>query len=89
MQHAGGLTGYDLKQIERHICEDERTAELGVQLSVHGGRVFVQGGVASARSRDQVLAVVAEHCPDAEIVDGLTIAEDGLGQAPTHREEIR
>ena len=89
MHQAEELDGYDLKEIERHICEDPRTAELGVHLSARNGRIFVEGGVASARSRDEVLHVVAEHCPDAEIVDGLTIAADGLDRAPTHREEIR
>lgn len=89
MHDAPELSAYDLKEIERHICEDERTAELGVHLTLHGGRLFVQGGVASAERRDRVLALVAEYCPQADVVDELAITEDDLALPPTHREEIR
>lgn len=93
MNHAGQhhgeeLTEYALKEIERAICEDERTAELGVHLTLRGGRVFVRGDVAGAERRRQVLAVVRERCGDVPIVDEVTVVEDALAQAPDHREEI-
>lgn len=82
------LSSYTLKEIERTLCEDERTAELGVHLSMRGGRIFVQGGVAGTERRDRVLAVVREHCGDVPVVDELTVTEDALTHAPDHREEI-
>jgi hypothetical protein len=82
------LSTYDLREVERKLCEDDDTAELGIHLAVHGGRLFVRGDVASDERRRVVLDVVARCCPDAEVVDELTTAADGLAHAPDHREEI-
>jgi hypothetical protein len=80
---------YLLKEIERDLCDDEELSELHVRLSVRSGRLFVQGQVTSARSRDAVLGLVGERCPDCTVVDELTVAEDALSLAPTHSEVIR
>jgi hypothetical protein len=82
------LSTYDLRQVERVLCEGEDTAELGIHLSMHGGRLFVRGDVASEERRDMVLRCVQEHCSDVAIVDELTVASEGLAHAPDHREEI-
>jgi hypothetical protein len=84
----GELTEYALLDIERAICEDERTAELTVHLTQRGGRVFVSGDVAGEERRRRVLEVIHERCGDVPVVDELTVVEDTLGQAPEHREEI-
>jgi hypothetical protein len=82
------LSTYDLREVERALAEDDGTAELGIRLSVKGGRLFVRGDVASDERRHAVLDRVAGHCPGADVVDELTCAEEGLGSAPGHREEI-
>jgi hypothetical protein len=82
------LSTYDLREVERVLCEDEDTAELGIHLSLHGGRLFVRGDVASGERRDLVLRLVRQHCGDVAIVDELTVAAEGLAHAPDHREEI-
>jgi hypothetical protein len=85
---SGELTTYDLREVERALCEDEDLAELGIQLSMHGGRLFVRGGVASDERRQAVLDCVARHCAGVPIADELTVAADGLTHGPDHREEI-
>jgi hypothetical protein len=83
------LSTYDLREIERALAEDDGTAELGIRLSVHGGRLFVRGDVASDERRHAVLDSITRHCPGADVVDELTTSADGLGSAPGHREEIQ
>ena len=85
---SGELTTYDLRDVERALCEGDDTAELGIHLTLDGDRLFVRGDVASDERRQHVLDVVARHCPDVPIVDELAVAADGLAQAPAHREEI-
>ena len=82
------LSTYDLREFERALAEDDGTAELGIRLSVKGGRLFVRGDVASDERRHAVLDHVARHCAGVDVVDELTSAADGLGNAPGHREEI-
>ena len=84
----GDLTTYELREVERALCEDDDTAELGIRLAMHGGRLFVRGDVASEERRRLVLDMVGRRCPDVPVVDELTVAADGLTQAPDHREEI-
>lgn len=80
---------YRLKDVERRLAEEEGTAELGVHVTEHGGRVFVAGEVASRASRRAVLERVAALCPDAEVVDQLTCAEETLADPPRPSEELR
>ena len=82
------LSTYDLREVERALCEDESTAELGIHLGLHGGRLFVRGDVASDERRQVVLDLVRQHCGDVPLVDELTVATEGLAHAPDHREEI-
>jgi hypothetical protein len=85
----GGIDGYDLKELERTLAEDEATAELGVRLSAVGDRVLVRGNVASAQRREEVLARVSQQCGGLAVVDELTCAEADLAQAPGPAEELR
>jgi hypothetical protein len=84
----GELSTYDLREIERALAEDDGTAELGIRLSVHGGRLFVRGDVASEGRRRAVLDRVAGQCPGTDVVDELTTSAEALGHGPDHREEI-
>ena len=85
----GQPTDYLLKEIERELCEDERLAELHVQLSARSGRIFVRGDVTSQARRATVLEIVSERCPDCTVVDELSVSEDGLSMPPARHEEIR
>lgn len=80
---------YDLKAIEREICERPELAELGVHLSLHAGRIHVQGGVVSETGRRAVLEFVREQCRTCEVVDELATADETLSVPPTHVEHLR
>ncbi|WP_109473677.1 hypothetical protein [Ornithinimicrobium cavernae] len=80
---------YQLRDVERRLAEEEETAELGVHLSEHGGKVFVHGEVASEASRRAVLDRVSALCPGRAVIDQLTCAEQMLGQPPVSAEELR
>lgn len=84
------MTGtYQLKDAERRLAEEAGTAELGVRLSEHAGKVVVHGEVSSEGSRRAVLDRVAALCPDREVVDELTCAEQTLSSPPHASEELR
>lgn len=80
---------YDLKEIERAICEHPDMGELGVHLSVHGDRIHVQGGVVSEAGRRAVLDLVRERCGTCEVVDELDTADETLSVPPARSEELR
>lgn len=85
----GAPDEYALKDLERAICEDERVTELGVRLSVRGGRIVVHGNLMSSERRDEVVRLVSAHCPDCEIVDETSCADAELSTPPARAEEIR
>lgn len=78
-----------LRDVERHLADEDATAELGVHLGERGDRVAVHGQVASEASRVAVLDRVRELLPGTEIVDELTCAEDTLDGPPRAPEELR
>lgn len=80
---------YQLLDVERRLAEDPRTAELGVHLVEHGGRLFVRGRVSSEERRRVALEIVREMCVHVEVVDELASAEEGLSSRPGRAEEIR
>ena len=85
----GAPDEYALKDLERAICEDDRVTELGVRLSLRGGRIVVQGNLVSSGRRDVVLRLLREQCPSCEIVDETSCADDELSTPPARVEEIR
>ena len=85
----GAPDAYALRDLERRICEDERTTDLGVRLSVRGGRIVVQGALASSARRDDVVALIREICPDCAVVDETRCADAELSTPPHGAEVIR
>ncbi|MFP5334406.1 MAG: hypothetical protein ACLGIV_03750 [Actinomycetes bacterium] len=80
---------YRLRHVEQRLAEDDRTAELGVHLREHEGRIFVGGQVASGPAKDAVLEVVREMCPGCDVVDEMSCADEALGRRPEGAEVIR
>ncbi|MFP5347331.1 MAG: hypothetical protein ACLGIA_09900 [Actinomycetes bacterium] len=80
---------YTLRDVERVLGEDDRTAELGVTLTERAGRLFIRGEVTSVESRRAVLDIVQQMCPGCEVVDEMSTAEATLSTGPDHSEEIR
>jgi hypothetical protein len=84
-----GTSRPTLREVERRLAEEEATAELSVHLSDRGGRVVVDGQVASEASRRAVLDRVGALLPGLEVVDQLTCAEETLGGPPRAPEDLR
>ncbi len=80
---------YRMLDVERRLAEEAGTAELGVHLSRRGGRIVVEGEVASEASRRAVLDRVAALCPGEQVVDQLTCAEETLDHPPRPSEQLR
>jgi hypothetical protein len=78
-----------LRDVERRLAEEDATAELSVHLTDRGGRVVVNGQVASEASRRAVLDRVAGLLPGTEVVDQLSCAEESLSGPPHGPEELR
>ena len=76
----------DLRDVERALADSD--SELQVRLTMAAGRVRVQGRVASAERRDEVLAAVRAHCGGCPVDDELALDDETLGRVPASSEEI-
>lgn len=75
----------DLRDVERALAESD--SELQVHLVAAAGRVRVEGRVASAARRDQVLAAVRERVA-VPVDDELQLDAETLSRVPSASEEI-
>lgn len=58
---------YLMQRLRDALAADERVAEMGVQVRVVAGAVFLTGSVPTAGRREAVGAVAAEILPDHEV----------------------
>jgi osmotically-inducible protein OsmY len=66
---------YVAQKIREGLAKDPRVAELGIEVEVKQGRVFMWGEVATAERRDAVDQVARELAPGLEISNEVTIEE--------------
>ncbi len=69
----------------RALAEDTHTAELGVHVSVVGGRLCLHGEVGSDGARSALESVLHEHLPSVPVRNQVTVTE--LSE-PDHSETI-
>ena len=58
---------YAIQRLRDALATDERVGEMGVQVRVAAGKVFLTGQVATVERQDAVGVVAAEVLPDYEI----------------------
>ena len=58
---------YAIQRLREALATDERVAEMGVQVDVVGGKVFLTGQVATPERQAAVGAVAAEVLPEYEV----------------------
>ena len=58
---------YAVQRLREALATDERVAEMGVQVHVVAGKVFLTGLVATAERQAAVGTVAAEVLPDYEV----------------------
>jgi osmotically-inducible protein OsmY len=60
--------------VHRLLTEDAAIAEQGIEVMRRGGTLTLRGQVESAERRDAIGAKVAEHFPDCELRNDITIS---------------
>jgi len=75
---------YVVARIRERLAADGRAAELGIAVTVHGGRIFLDGCVHADEHRDAIVAVASEVAGGYEICSDLTVCEPTDG-APEER----
>ncbi|MDQ4149952.1 MAG: BON domain-containing protein [Actinomycetota bacterium] len=66
---------YAAQRLRQQLARDERVAELGIDVTIVEGKVFVRGKVSTAERREAIEAVAREVLPDLTIVNEVTITK--------------
>jgi osmotically-inducible protein OsmY len=76
---------YLMARLRRALAEDQRTAEQGIRMVVHGATAHLFGEVTTAQRCTALTEVVAEHAPGHDIRNDVRVVP--VGQ-PRAREEL-
>ena len=76
---------YDAARLSDALARDGRTGELGIDVSITGGKVFLHGKVATPDRRDAIAEVAAEFLPHCTVVNEVTVTHF----APPEEEVLR
>ncbi|WP_068056601.1 BON domain-containing protein [Nocardia xishanensis] len=76
---------YLVARLRRALAEDPRTAELGVQVTIRGEVVVLDGEVTSAQRKQQMEQVVREQLPGVVIHNDVRVM---VPTAPTGTEHL-
>ena len=66
---------YAVQRLRDALAADERLAEMGVQVRLVAGKVFLTGQVATEERRQAVGEVAAEVLPDYEVHNDTVVTE--------------
>lgn len=68
-------TQYVIQRIREALAADPRVGELGIDVEVARGKVFLRGAVATDERRQAISDVVSEMFPDCEIHNETKVEE--------------
>ncbi len=68
---------YTIQRVRDALASDRRVAEMGVQVHVVGGKVFLTGQVATAERQAAVGTVAAEVLPGYEVHNQTSVTPVG------------
>jgi len=71
---------YTVQRLRDALAADERVGEMGLQVRLAAGKVFLTGQVATEERRQAVSAVAGEVLPDYEIHNDTVVTV--VGDAP-------
>ena len=71
---------YAIQRVRDALAADERVAEMGVQVRIAAGKVFLTGQVPTAERQRAVGAVAGEVLPQYEVHNETVVTE--LGDTP-------
>lgn len=66
---------YDAARLADALARDDRTGELGIEVTVAEGKVFLGGKVATPDRREAIAEVAGEVLPHCTVVNEVTITE--------------
>lgn len=76
---------YNAAHVHRALTEDPRTAEQGVEVTLHGELVVLTGSVTTEERKRQLETVVHEHLPNALIDNYVLVTPPAV---PNHTERL-
>lgn len=76
---------YLVAHLREALATDPRTAELGVQVAVHGDQVHLSGVVACEERRAELDDVIKEQLSSIEVHNEVRVADV---REPAHTEEL-
>jgi predicted RNA-binding protein with PUA domain len=71
---------YIIQRVRDALAADERVAEMGVEVRIAAGKVFLTGQIPTEERRDAVGVVAGEVLPEYEIHNETVVTE--LGEHP-------
>jgi osmotically-inducible protein OsmY len=77
---------YQAARVSRALAEDDRTAELGIRVSVRGDAIMLSGDVTCEHRRHDIEQVLHEVAADMRVHNDIRVTEVG---EPTCVEELR
>ncbi|MDQ4089519.1 MAG: BON domain-containing protein [Actinomycetota bacterium] len=75
---------YTVQRLRDALAADERVGEMGVQVHLAAGKVFLTGQVTTEERRQAVSAVAGEVLPDYEIHNDTVVTVVGDGPRVEH-----
>jgi hypothetical protein len=69
------IDDYEVQRLRDALATDERVAEMGVQVNLVAGKVFLTGQVATEERRQAVATVAGEVLPDYDIHNDTVVTE--------------
>ncbi|MBF6067460.1 BON domain-containing protein [Nocardia farcinica] len=75
---------YQVAHLRRALAEDPRTAELGVQVTIRGDVVVLDGEVASEALKEQMTAVVREQLPQLRVHNDVRVVHPAAPPGAEH-----
>lgn len=79
---------YLVERVREQLAEDPRVGELGIEVAVVSGTVYVTGAVASPQQREQVARVVGELAPGLEVRNDVTVVTPAAPGEPGTAPEV-
>ncbi|CAN5855274.1 hypothetical protein BH23ACT12_BH23ACT12_04620 [soil metagenome] len=66
---------YDAARLCDALARDERTGELGIDVTIAEGKAFLHGKVSTPDRREAIAEVAAEFLPHCTVVNEVTVTE--------------
>lgn len=70
-----GCTDYDAERLREELARDERVSELGIEVTISGGKAFLHGKVPTPERRTALAEVAQRFLPHCTVVNEVTVTK--------------